>query len=65
MEESWHSRWRCKYPCQPPNNTSKVFSDEASERQSQLHCLKFLWQCHERFTGVSDCPWDFDAAAEA
>ena len=62
MEDKWHTRWRCRYPCLPPNNTSKVFWDMRSERASQLHCLRFLWACHERATGDSDGPWDFEAS---
>eukprot|EP00975_Prorocentrum_lima_P008646 1847676-Prorocentrum_lima.AAC.1 len=58
LEAQWHSRWRCKCPCQPPHNTSKVFRDAASERASQLHCLRFLWECHVRATGDAYCPWD-------
>ncbi|CAJ1383946.1 unnamed protein product [Effrenium voratum] len=59
LETKWHARWRCSYPCAPPNNTSRVFDakEDRSQREAQLYCLRFLWQCHARATGATDCPW--------
>ena len=56
-EEKWHHRWKCNYPCEAlPRSTSRVFSAPETEIDAQLRVLRFLWEVHNRETGVG-CPF--------